>query len=265
MKCKSKFLIVIFLVFSFALSTFSAFPQSALPQPAENDTIKLDAISSFYVLNRLIRDSKIGQPEAQQILDTILAKAKQDFISQNANPIEETENWVFPLQNHDYKSIGGRNGSGYMVSKFDFFDFLKPGGHPAHDIFIRDKNQDCLDDYTLQPVGVLSVTSGIVISIETCWTPDSIWKGGKHIHIYDPQQECIFYYAHNDTVLVRVGDIVQPGTLIAYVGRTGLNAYAKRSPTHLHFAQLKLDEKGYPRPRNTYKDLLKAKTIVGSQ
>ena len=224
------------------------------------DSINNDTIIEYHALNLMIRDCKIDKQSAQNQLNKVLKNSRQTFFTQYTGN-SENKNWVFPLTGHDFKSIGGKNGNGFIVSQFDYFDFSKPGGHPAQDIFIKDKNQDCKDDITLQPVGVLSVSAGIVLDTEPCWTPDSIWKGGKYIHIYDPVSASIFYYAHNDTILVCDGDIVKPGDLIAYVGRTGLNAYAKRSQTHLHFAQFKIDETGYPRPVNPYKELLKAKSI----
>ncbi len=225
------------------------------------EDFQADSVMEFYALWKLIRDSKIDKEQALVKLNSTLKHAETNFYRVKPQKASNKEKWVFPVENYTYKSIGGRNGSGYIVSKFDFFDYSKPGGHPAHDIFIRDKNQDCLDDITLHPVGILSVSSGIVLSVENNWTPDSVWKGGKYIYVYDPNQQSIFYYAHSDTVIVRPGDIVDPGTLLAYIGRTGVNANAQRSTTHLHFAQLLIDQNGYPRPRNPYKDLINAQTI----
>ena len=65
----------------------------------------------------------------------------------------------------------------------------------------------------------------------------------------------MFYYAHNRAVLVKPGDVVRPGEVIAIVGRSGRNASAPRSPTHLHVMFLAIDD-GYPRPRDIYQDLL---------
>jgi murein DD-endopeptidase MepM/ murein hydrolase activator NlpD len=59
--------------------------------------------------------------------------------------------------------------------------------------------------------------------------------------------------------MVNIGDIVKPRQVIATVGRTGLNAFKKRSPTHLHFMVLKLDTNFYPTPINSYNLLLKSK------
>jgi murein DD-endopeptidase MepM/ murein hydrolase activator NlpD len=53
---------------------------------------------------------------------------------------------------------------------------------------------------------------------------------------------------HN--VIESVGDVIKSNQVIAKVGRTGLNAYKKRSPTHLHFMVLKLNSNYYPQPIN---------------
>ncbi len=258
---KRLFLILIYIIISNSIFAQITMPvlqgYRAIPNLRSSQNTEFD----FYTLSKLIRASKIEKHEALLQLNAILKKARQDFYLKKKENNLRLENWIFPVQNQNFKTIGGRNGSGYIISKFDFFDYSKPGGHPAHDIFIKDKNQDCIDDVTLQRVGVLSVSAGIVLSVETCWTTDSIWKGGKFVYIFDPTQESIFYYAHNDTILVSAGDIVLPGTLIAFVGRTGVNAYAKRSQTHLHFSQLKLERDGFPHPRNPYQDLIKAKTL----
>ena len=55
-----------------------------------------------------------------------------------------------------------------------------------------------------------------------------------------------------------MGQIINAGDMIATVGSTGLNAFKKRSPTHLHFMKLTLDESFYPKPVNTYQALLNA-------
>ena len=45
-------------------------------------------------------------------------------------------------------SIGGVRGSGFRPKGYDFYDGNRHGGHPAHDIFVQDADQDALDDAT---------------------------------------------------------------------------------------------------------------------
>jgi len=168
--------------------------------------------------------------------------------------------WIFPLKGYKSSAIGGTNGNGYSDKGYNFLDGNKHAAHPAHDIFINDRNQDCLDDRTHQPVDVLVVEDGIVIACTNEWEPASSLRGGKFIWIYHPAQNIFTYYAHNQAIFVKPGDEVKQGQKIAEVGRTGYNAYKKRSPTHLHFSAFHLVD-DLPVPYNPYLQLKKAKTL----
>ncbi len=167
--------------------------------------------------------------------------------------------FAFPLRGYSSGAIGGSNGEGYRGSGFDLFDYNVRGSHPAQDIFIRDSNQDCLDDRNGKPVDILAMTSGLVLAIETGWLPGSEYRGGNWIWVYDPVLHGLFYYAHNNKVKVTPGQWVQAGQKLATMGRTGFNAYKTRSPTHLHLMYLHLLPSGLPVPRNPYEWLLSAK------
>jgi len=210
-----------------------------------------DTCALYNQLNTAIRDQTIPKKEAQKQARLLLAAIARNFMEQEkgiAFPMTK----VFPLEGYTYKAIGGKNGSGYISAGYDFFSGNKHAGHPAHDIFIYDKNQDGLDDRTGKPVNVLSYSFGIVVATETNWQSGSDQRGGNYIWIYSLTDDALYYYAHNNKVLVHPGQIVNPGDTIATVGRTGKNASQKRSPTHLHFMMLKLDKNDYPRPENCY-------------
>lgn len=222
---------------------------------APNNSIRTStACADFNSLNNKIRDGLISKQDALKKIQILLPQIKQ-YLYENGGRNIEKSNWIFPVQGYSSKSIGGSNGSGYITLSYDYFDGNNHGGHPAHDIFIADKNQDCIDDITKKPVNVLSMTGGIVIATETVWDKTSNLRGGKYIWIFEPNSNSFFYYAHNDKIFVQPYDIVNPGDTIALVGRTGLNAFKKRSPTHLHITQLKLDNIYYPKPFNNYSDL----------
>jgi murein DD-endopeptidase MepM/ murein hydrolase activator NlpD len=65
---------------------------------------------------------------------------------------------------------------------------------------------------------------------------------------------------YDQELLVDLGTIVRPGDLLARVGRSGLNAAGKRSPTHLHFSVLEL-KNNLPVARNVYKELLHTRKV----
>lgn len=223
---------------------------SSIPSP--------DTCVDFNSLNNKIRDRTIIKEEAIRQIQLLLPKLKLYFYKNGGKDFLKAST-VFPVQGYDSKAIGGKNGSGYIASGFNYFDGNKHAGHPAHDIFIADKNQDCMDDKSKKPVNILSMSGGIVIASESNWDTTSNLRGGKYIWIYDPFSNSFFYYAHSNNIFVKPCDIVKPGDIIATVGRTGLNAFKKKSPTHLHLMQLKLDSNNFPKPYDCYKDLINLK------
>lgn len=221
-------------------------------------TVIKNLSTGFSRINILIRDNKIGKSKALKELENILPQLKAAYFN-TYNPTKKSE-WTFPLEGYYPDAIGGNNGNGYISSGYDYFDGNLHGGHAAHDIFILDKNQDCLDDRTGKFVKVRSVSNGIVVATEKQWDTLSKLRGGKYIWIYDPTNNSLFYYAHNSQVLVDNGQVIKPGDVIATVGRSGLNAFKKRSPTHLHLTQLALDGNNYPRAINPFAKLVTAKS-----
>jgi len=217
----------------------------ALAQQIETLAAQFDSV------NTVVRDNKIDKAQALKKLQTILPELRAAYKNE-----PKEEKWIFPVEGYTPKSIGGTHGEGYIPKGYDYFDGNKHGGHPAHDIFINDKNQDCKDDKTGQLVNVRSVSNGIVVALEKSWDNASHLRGGKYIYIYNPNENVLFYYAHNNEVLVNIGQIINVGDTIATVGRTGLNAFKKRSPTHLHFMKLELDSEFYPKSVDTYMDFL---------
>jgi murein DD-endopeptidase MepM/ murein hydrolase activator NlpD len=224
-----------------------------------NDSLQIvELCQKYQKLNNLIRDNKIRLNIALKEIQIQIPKIKQEYYKQGGKDWKEN-NFVFPLQGYKFSAIGGKNGSGYLPSKYDFFEGNKHLGHPAHDIFINDKNQDSKDDNTNKFVNVLSFSGGVVIATENNWDASSPLRGGKYIWIFDPYSNSLFYYAHNSKISVSCGQVVVPGQIIAKVGRSGLNAFKSRSPSHLHFTRLMFDTNFYPKPIDTYKELLKAK------
>ncbi|MBL0175071.1 MAG: M23 family metallopeptidase [Ignavibacteria bacterium] len=235
-----------------------AFASTACAQPCESVQCIDTLFRDIYSL-KLSRASAVARVrEAHALLRSLSRKGGIERATSAA--------WVFPLRGHSAGSIGGR-GTGYRgAASYDFFSGNSHGGHPAHDVFIRDRDFDDLDDKTSKPVDVLSVSAGIVISVTASWSPDSMdAKGRQPIRsgicawIYDPVSDCLFYYAHLRRAACTVGQTVRPGDRLGEVGRTGKNAYPHRSPTHLHFMVLSFRD-GLPRPRDIYPELLRAST-----
>jgi len=215
-------------------------PQPAPPSPS----------ADFDVLYASIRDRKIDRDSALTRAAGLLPRIKAEFYARGGTDTAEGAE-RFPVQGYGAESIGGTNGSGYDAKGYDWFDGYKSRGHPGHDIFIHDRNQDELDDRTGKPVNVLSIAGGIVVAYSPEWKAASGLRGGRYVYVYSPASNGIFYYAHARSVGVRAGDVVTAGQPIATVGRSGRNASAARSPTHLHVMFLSLAEGG-PKPRDIY-------------
>ncbi len=201
-----------------------------------------------------IRDQKIDHVTARTEVRDLVPRIQTYLQAHRATPTPR-DRWRFPLEGYGAESIGGKDGSGYVAAGYDYFEGYKSHGHPGHDLFIHDRNRDELDDATGKPVAVLSISTGVVVATAADWSPDSLLRGGRYVYVYDPAARGMFYYAHNRAVLVSPGEIVTAGQTIAYVGRSGRNANAPRSPTHLHVMFLSIDDDGYPRPRDIYADL----------
>lgn len=219
---------------------------------AQNDSLK-KYCAAYNELNAAIRDSKIDKIAAKNQFTLIIPKIKQ-FAGQT-----KVTDTYFPLKGYKANCIGGKNGSGYIAKGYDFFSGNKHTAHPAHDIFIYDKNQDSHDDLTEKPVVVRSIGDGVVIVLVDNWEAGSELRSGIVVAIYDTFRHGIFYYVHNRKTFVTLGQKVKAGDKIAEVGRTGKNAYATRSPTHLHLMYLKLNAENLPEPTDTYNMLLKSK------
>ncbi|HEY6008250.1 MAG TPA: M23 family metallopeptidase [Geobacteraceae bacterium] len=218
------------------------------------------ACGEFDRLNTLVRDGRIGRDQARGELVRLLPAIRDYYYAHGGRDYGEGD-WVFPLKGYSYRAIEGGQRHGYLPRGYDWFAGNRHGGHPAYDIFIRDRNQDDRDDRSGAQVVVLSLTGGIVVARETAWQPGSPLRGGKYLWVYDPASEALVYYAHNRELAVDVGDIVRPGDVIATVGRTGLNAYQRRSPTHLHFSLLRV-RGGRPQPADIYPQLVRARVIA---
>ncbi|MBI5646165.1 MAG: M23 family metallopeptidase [Ignavibacteriae bacterium] len=230
-------------------------------------TVSAQTPESIADIDRVFRDIyelRASRKDAAARMKAVAAFLKRHAVAMTSTAAPRSS-WVFPLRGYGPAAIGGKNGEGYRAAaSYDFFDGNSHGGHPAHDVFIRDRDYDDKDDRTKQPVEVLSITSGVVVCINREWTPDSMdskrrqsIRGGKYVWVYDPGSDGLMYYAHLREVSCVIGQFVGPGDLLGTVGRTGKNAFPHRSPTHLHLMFLAMNN-GHPRPEDIFADLKKA-------
>lgn len=222
----------------------------------------------YQTLYTLIRERRVQPDSARLLFSGIMKGLQERFRSVDSYQPDSLQRdslrrtgryFAFPIRGYAPSAIGGTRGEGYRANGFDLFDYNVRGSHPAQDIFIADRNQDNLDDRNRQPVDILAMSNGVVLGIESGWSPGSDYRGGNWIWVYDPTLHGLFYYAHNSRIDVSPGQWVQAGQKIAEMGRTGYNAYKSRSPTHLHLMYLQIQPDGLPTPLNTYEWLLTAR------
>jgi peptidoglycan LD-endopeptidase LytH len=229
-------------------------PASVAPSPPLAASCR-----EFDKLNTLIRDGKISKVAGRSEVSLLLNRIKEQYRQEGGETAPRAD-WHFPLRGYTVAAVGEGPSHGYLPKGYDYYDGNRHGGHPSLDIFIHDNNQDDLDDRSGKQVPVLSVSGGMVVSRETEWVEGSKLKGGKYLWLYDPSTDHLLYYAHLREIAVQVGTRVEPGDVLGYVGRTGLNAHKKRSPTHLHLTSLSTATSALL-PENIYQDLLRARTV----
>lgn len=179
-----------------------------------------------------VRDGKISDQEGEQAIAEWADRLEKEF------PRNQFQKDIsFPLKGHSIKDVGGRDGDGYKPEGYRFLDGNRHRGHPAQDIFLRDRDQDGRDDLTERPAEVLALAEGIVLSTFSEWKKVDVSceiRGGNYVWIYHPALKALSYYAHLERVFARPGDKVRGGSEIATLGRSGKKASLSRSPTHLH-------------------------------
>jgi len=213
------------------------------------------------VLMKRIRDRQVARETARDSLQHLLAEARDIYYQAGGRDSPKSE-WYFPVAGSDARAITKGRRHGYIARGYDFYKGNLHKGHPSLDIFIPDRNHDCRDDRSGKTVQVLSMTSGIVVTAEENWETGSYLRGGRYLWVYDPGNDLLVYYAHNERLLVEAGDLVRPGDSIATVGRSGYNAAKQRSPTHLHLTVLKIN-RGRMTPVDVYNELRKTKIKKG--
>ena len=204
-----------------------------------------DVLSDWQRFETGVRDNKIVKDDARKELKGMLSELSGVI---NSKYQMESGSWVFPVEGYSTKALNKRDfnpGSvygPYGVKGYDFFDGNRHGGHPAYDIFIKDRNLDSLDDRTKKNVRLVAMTDMLVLSINTGWKKGSRMRGGNYIWLINPREKKLFYYAHLKDIFVKPGAFARKGEPLGTMGRTGFLADKKTSPTHVHLMVLEYDQ-----------------------
>ena len=94
----------------------------------------------------MIRDKDIDKDDAIDSLQKIIPLAI-DFCKTNGIVFTHKEDWVFPMSEFTETSYR-ESGHDFRTDYFDYFEGAEFYGHPAHDIFILDKDSNGIEDST---------------------------------------------------------------------------------------------------------------------
>jgi murein DD-endopeptidase MepM/ murein hydrolase activator NlpD len=209
-----------------------------------------------------IRTQQVSPTAARRQFQSIIRELHYEYPADNVDSVDVQ--LVFPLKGKNYRDVGGK-GRGFFGRHFDLFDHSIARSHPAHDIFIYDPDHDCIDNRTGEYADVVAVSRGMVIATETAWTEATGFKGGNYVWMYDFQTGGLWYYAHLRATYVHPGQLIEAGDKLGEVGRSGFNAAANRSDTHLHLMHLAIEPDDLPRPIDHYQWLKNARTVYKTQ
>ena len=187
-------------------------------------------VEDWQTFEAAVRDGNIAKQEASDKLRTLAPELSSDLISRFSF---RTSSWVFPLEG---RGIGSVNKADYKphayygpygIKGYNFFDGDKHGGHPAYDVFVGKNKKG-------ETVNALAMQDCVALSVNTGWKRGDKLRGGNYVWLYNPREGKFFYYAHLKDIYVKPGEFVAAGGAIGSVGRTGLLADSKASPTHTH-------------------------------
>lgn len=204
-----------------------------------------------------IRDFAVDPVAAQQEFSALHRRLKTTYSQPGIGGTAR----VYPVVGYD--SRWGEKGRSFKPKGYTFFNGNPKGIHPSLDLFIKDKNQDSIDDRSGRPVPIVAYSGGVVVGVNTVWEYPDTRRGGQYLWIYDPLTDHYVYYAHLSRIDVQLGQIVTAGDQLGILGRTGKNAYKKRSPTHLHLMVLAYRD-GELVPFTPWSELLKARVVRGT-
>ncbi len=221
-------------------------------------------IDDWRIFEIAVRDQQISKEAARTRFSALVPELLQ---LADLFPFTAQGRWFFPVVGCSIKDAGrggfkpdSRYGSS-PIKGYDFYDGNNHGGHPAYDIFAHDSDQDCRDDRNGAPIDVVAPVDLLVLSVNTGWNAGSSLRGGNYLWAFHRPSYMVFYFAHLDSIVVAPGQLLRAGAPLGTVGRTGLNAYPKRSPTHLHFMVLKI-EGTLLKPVDTWRLLASGQTEV---
>lgn len=148
--------------------------------PLEAETLAA-LVGRFDRFERDVMFGRLPRKEARKQLLTLLTKIREATKGHALLVAPVPNVWRFPIEGGArHINVGGK-GSGFRPKRpapsYDFYDGNRHGGHPAHDLFIHDRDRDCRDDRTSKSVRTLAMVAGIVVAVNLDYKP-GLPRGG---------------------------------------------------------------------------------------
>ena len=190
---------------------------------------QLEALRQWSQLEARVQAGVVQRQEALKGFKKLWPKVAKDEVPSERAGLWQ---WVFPVPGHGEADFSGES---YDPEGYRFYDGPDAQGHPAINIYIRDRQRRGVDDRTGEPVPVVSATDGVVVAAQKFWAPEDRNALGIYACVLDQMSKRFFYYAGLSKLKAAAGQLVSKGQVIGWVGRTGHEVRRHRLGTHLRF------------------------------
>ncbi|MES2201101.1 MAG: M23 family metallopeptidase [candidate division FCPU426 bacterium] len=188
-----------------------------------------EACRQWEITEQAVWDGSIDRKDARKRFQELWPNLS---ITELAPPPEGLWQWVFPLPGYGPDDFSGQS---YDPDDFKFYDGPKALGHPAVNIYARDPRRKALDERNDKPIVVVSATSGVVVSARKFWGEGESNPLGIYVCVLSQHEKRFFYYAQLSRLKVGLGQVIDKGQVLGWLGRSGHDLVRKNLGTHLRF------------------------------
>ena len=197
---------------------------------------QLEGCRQWEQVEQALLDGKLEGKEARKSFKELWHQVTIDDLP---SPKEGLWQWDFPVPGYGEDSFSAQI---YSSDKFKFLDGPKFQGHPGVNIYIRDRERKGLDERNGKPAPVVSCTDGVVVSARKFWAETDPNPLGVYVVVLSQEEKRFFYYCNLSKLKVGLGQLVDKGQVLGWVGRTGHDTVKKNLGTHLRFHVLSFDD-----------------------
>jgi murein DD-endopeptidase MepM/ murein hydrolase activator NlpD len=202
-------------------------PASAATRYAQEP--QKEACVQWEITEQALMEGSIDGKEARKRFRELWKKVTIDDLPP---PKEGLWQWVFPVPGYGEESYSTQI---YSPDKYKFLDGPDFRGHPGVNIYIRDRGRKSLDDRSKKPAPVVSSTDGVVVSARKFPAEGEKNRLGIYVVVLSQVEKRFFYYCGLSKLRVSLGQMVDKGQVLGYVGRSDGDTIKKNLGSHLRF------------------------------